>query len=244
MPRRFLAPYPIFGTKNKRLPLGYQKRSPYYWWWQFLRRNQEYLECCERGGKGKHAELYKDFGDVRDDDFHKWWTKGERGPNLFAENYGAMKLTELEEKSQWEEGWSKDEVMVLAVPLTSSKRYLQSRFAQLLKERHTAGRGRPTKGSTKSNAKYQLARNYTVQNLEKTLDVYDEYIKHKGKKPKVPNWKIGESLTLIPKAMTSPKLFPAMNAARRNTMGSSVKRYLSSAELIIENVVLGKFPAQ
>ena len=85
MPRRFLAPYPIFGTKNKRLPTGYQKRSPYYWWWQFLRRNQEYLECCERGGKGKHAQLYKDFGDVRDDDFHKWWTKDERGPNLFAE---------------------------------------------------------------------------------------------------------------------------------------------------------------
>jgi len=34
-----------------------------------------------------------------------------------------------------------------------------------------------------------------------------------------------------------------MNAARRNTMGSSVKRYLSSAELIIQSVVLGKFPA-
>ena len=243
MPRRFLAPYPIFGTKNKRLPTGYQKRSPYYWWWQFLRRNGGYLECCERGGKGKYSEIYKDFGDVRDDDFHKWWTKDERGSNLFAENYGAMKLTELEDKSQWEDGWSKDEVMILAVPLTSSKRYLQSRFAQLLKDRHKSERGRPTKQSIKSNAKYQLARNYTIQNLENTLNVYDEFMKYKGQKPKVTLWQIGENLTLIPDAMTSPKLMPKENADRRNWMGSSVKRYLSSAELIIENVVLGKFPA-
>jgi len=243
MPRRFLAPYPIFGTKNKRLPTGYQKRSPYYWWWQFLRRNQEYLECCERDGKGKYAELYKDFGDVRDDDFHKWWTKDERGPNLFAENYGAMKLTELEDKSQWQDSWSEDEVMILAVPLTSSKRYLQSRFAKLLKERHTSERGRPTKQSIKSNAKYKLAINYTIHNLENTLNVYDEFMKYKGQKPKVTLWQIGENLTLIPDAMTSPKLMPKENADRRNWMGSSVKRYLSSAELIIENVVLGKFPA-
>jgi hypothetical protein len=243
MPRRFLAPYPIFGTKNKRLPVGYQKRSPYYWWWQFLRRNAEYVECCERVGKGKHAALYKDFGDVRDDDFHKWWTTDQRGPNLFAENYGAMKLVELDDKSQWQDEWSSDEVMILAVPLSSSKRYLQSRFARLLKERHTSSRGRPTKGSIKSNAKYKIARNYTVQNLEKTLDVYDEYMRNMGKKPKVPLWQIGENLTLIPKAMTSPKNFPAINAAKRNTMGSCVKRYLNSADKIIEGVLKGSFPA-
>lgn len=243
MPRRFLAPYPIFGTKNKRLNIGYQKRSPYYWWWQFLRRNKQYLECCERGGKGKHAKLYKDFGDVRDDDFHKWWTKDQRGPNLFAENYGAMKLIELEDKSQWEASWSKEGAMILAVPLTSSKRYLQSRFARLLKERHKSERGRPTKQSIKSNAKYPIARNYTIRNLETTLAVYDEYMKYKDQKPKVPNWKIGESLTLIPQAMTAPKLTPKENADKRNSMGSSVKRYITSAEKIIENVVLGKFPA-
>jgi len=242
MPRRFLAPYPIFGTKNKRLSIGYQKRSPYYWWWQFLRRNKEYLDCCERGGKGEHAQLYADFGDVRDDDFHKWWTKDQHGPNLFAENYGAMKLIELEDKSQWDADWSADDVMVLAVPLTSSKRYLQSRFARLLKERHKSERGRPTKQSIKSNAKYPIARNYTIRNLETTLAVYDEYMKYKGHKPKVPNWKIGEILTLIPQAMTSPKLTPKENADKRNSMGSSVKRYVTSAEQIIENVVLGTFP--
>lgn len=243
MPRRFLAPYPIFGTKNKRLDERYQKRSPYYWWWAFLRRNPEYLECCERGGTGKYAELYKDFGDVRSDNFHQWWTKDQRGANLFAENYGAMKLIELEDKSQWSEDWTKEDVMVIAVPLTSSKRYSQSRFAKLLKERHSSSRGRPTKQSIKSNAKYRLERNYTVQNLEKTLDVYDEFLKHKGKNPKVPYWQIGENLKLIPKAMTSPKLTKKENADRKNTMGSSVKRYLTSAEKIISEVANGVFPA-
>lgn len=243
MARRFLAPYPTFGTKNNRLGEGHQKKSPYYWWWEFLRRNQEYLECCQRGGKGRHSELYKDFGDVRSNSFREWWVRDQRGATLFAESYGARKLIELNSKEEWLDDWNKDEVMVIAVPLTSSKRYLQSRFAKILKERHTAKRGRPLKKLSTSNAKYQLARNYTIQNLEKTLDVYDEYMKHKGQNPKVPYWKIGENITLIPKAITSPRLKPKENADRRNSMGSSVKRYLKSAEKIIANVALGKFPA-
>lgn len=241
---RFLADAPNFGTKHKPAKISLQTRSPYYWWWVYLRRNEDYLVCCEKGGKGKLAKLYKDFGDVREDDFKKWWQ--ENGVALFSEKHvsegGDMVLTELTNKSQWNDAWTGDRVLVIAMPLTSSKRYLQSRFNALLKKRHTTKRGRQYKTFDQSTAKYPLAKNYTIRNLETTLAVYDEYLKHKGQIPKVPYWKIGENLTLVTKAMTSRKLTPKENYDRKNTMAASVLRYIRSAEAMIANVALGKFP--
>ncbi len=58
-----------------------KKTKTYYWWWAYLRRSQAYLQCCAEGGTGPLADLYADFGDVREADFHKWWTAGQRGVN-------------------------------------------------------------------------------------------------------------------------------------------------------------------
>jgi hypothetical protein len=242
MLRRFLAQHPTFGTKNKPRSLSYQQQSPYYWWWAYLRRNADYLKCCESGGKGKFAKMYKHFGDVREDNFKTWWTEGQRGANLFAEQAGLMKLTELEDKDQWDDSWTKEHVLIIAAPLTSSKRYLQSRFARLLKERHTAKRGRTAKKLEASNASFPLERNYTIENLRKTLQVYDEYMSTRNSIKKVPLWKVGENLRLVPTAMTSSKLTADENFLRRNVMGATVKRYLKNAERIIDFAAQGKFP--
>lgn len=241
---RFLADAPNFGTKNKPAKLSLQTRSPYYWWWVYLRRNEDYLKCCENGGKGKFAKLYKDFGDVREDDFKKWWK--EKGVELFSEKHvsegGDMVLMELTDKSQWNESWNSDKVLVVAMPLTSSKRYLQSRFNALLKKRHTTKRGRQYKTFEESSAKYPLAKNYTIRNLETTLAVYDEYLKHKGQVPKVPYWKIGQNMRLVPSAMTTDSMSMNERQVYRNVMGASVKRYIVNAEKVIANAALGKFP--
>jgi hypothetical protein len=243
MLRRFLAQHPTFGTKNKPRSLSYQQQSPYYWWWAYLRRNADYLACCEKGGKGKFTKLYKDFGDVREDNFKKWWNEGQRGSNLFAENSGVMKLTLLEDKSQWDESWTQDRVLVIAVPLTSNKRYIQSRFARILKERHTAKRGRTKKLLEMSNANYPLERNYTIENLRKTLQVYDLYMANKYQKPKVPMWKLGQQLRLVPSAMTADSMTVNERQVFRNVMGASVKRYITNAEKMIANTAFGKFPS-
>lgn len=209
-----------------------------------MRRNEDYLKCCENGGKGKFAKLYKDFGDVREDNFKMWWK--EKGVELFSEKHvsegGDMVLMELTDKSQWNEAWTSDKVLVVAMPLTSSKRYLQSRFNALLKKRHTTRRGRQYKTFDESTAKYPLAKNYTIRNLETTLAVYDEYLKHKGQVPKVPNWKIGQSMRLVPSAMTTDSMSMNERQVYRNVMGASVKRYVTNAEKMIANAALGKFP--
>ena len=241
---RFLADAPNFGTKNKPAKLSLQTRSPYYWWWVYLRRNEDYIKCCENGGKGKYAKLYKDFGDVREDNFKKWWK--EKGVELFSEKHvsegGDMVLMELTDKSQWSDAWTLDKVLVVAMPLSSSKRYLQSRFNALLKKRHTTKRGRQYKAFEESSAKYPLAKNYTIRNLETTLAVYDEYLKHKGQVPKVPYWKIGQNMRLVPSAMTTDSMSMNERQVYRNVMGASVKRYITNAEKMIANAALGKFP--
>ena len=68
-------------TKRKSVPKRargpkpdeHYKQSVYYYWWAFLRLNKDYLKTCERGGKGRYAKTYADFGDVRGDDFWAWW---------------------------------------------------------------------------------------------------------------------------------------------------------------------------
>ena len=243
MLRRFLAPHPTFGTKNKPRTLSYQQQSPYYWWWVYLRRNENYLACCEQGGKGRLAKLYQDFGDVRENDFKKWWTEGSRGATLFSENNPELTLRELSDKSQWDDEWTSDEVMVVAIPLTSSRRYIQSRLIRLLDKRHHADKpGRKKSNLSKRTANYPWERNDTIENLEKTLQVYDEYLKVKDEKPKVPLWKIGEQMRLVPSAMTTGNMTTSEKQVFRNVMGASVKRYIANAEKLIANTELGRFP--
>ena len=49
------------------------KCSVYYYWWEYLRRHEDYRATCERDGKGPYKELYKSFGNVHESDFHSWW---------------------------------------------------------------------------------------------------------------------------------------------------------------------------
>ena len=136
----FAAPHPVFGRKDKRLSLTYQQRSPYYWWWAYLRRSAAYMACCQRGGVGDLGGLYADFGDVRSDDFQQWWCQGERGAGLFGEKALEVTLGELASVHEWNTAWTREQVMVVAVPLNVGKRKLKSSFAKLLDARHSAAR--------------------------------------------------------------------------------------------------------
>jgi hypothetical protein len=248
MKRHFSAPTPRFGRANNRLDIGHQQRSPYYWWWQYLRRNADYIACCEKGGKGKLATLYADFGDVRNDNFHKWWTEGDRGVNLFAEQPLSVKFGELNNATDWQPQWNKEAVMVVAVPLTMSKRALKGAFAKLLDSRHTGNKsGRPSLAKLKevSTARYKLEHNYTVSGLLTALAVYDLWVENKSK-PKAEQltlWEIGKALNVNAKAIKraeSKLSYERLDG--RNVLGVTVSRYVKQARAMIENTAVGKFP--
>jgi len=73
-------------TTRGSLPFAEAKSwqcSVYYFWWRFLREHQGYRDCCEKGGEGAYADLYRDFGDIRGNDFRSWWKN--IGRHLFSE---------------------------------------------------------------------------------------------------------------------------------------------------------------
>lgn len=242
---KFAAQHPTFGTKHNRKSLGYQQRSPYYWWWAYLRRNEEYLQCCANGGSGKLAALYTDFGDVRSDDFHKWWTEDSRGARLFAEAQ-LRTVFELSNASEWQSDWRADNMLVVAVPLQNgvSKRDLQKRFAELLKRKHTAKRGRSKTKWTSSTAKYPISRNYTIDSLRTALTVYDAYVANLKlpKKQQKTLWQIGADLRLVLSAMPKDSDSKAERTDKRNLLAATTLRYVRQAQRIVEGVALGVFP--
>lgn len=244
----FSAPHPLFGRQNSRLSEGYQHRSPYYWWWAYLRRSAAYLACCERGGTGELAGLYADFGDVREDNFHKWWTEGSRGVRLFAEQPLAVNFSELDSPADWQPHWDREQVMVLAVPLNVSKRRLKGVFAKLLDARHKGNKsGRPSMARLKdsSTARYKVERNYTISGLTTTLAVYDLWAANqaKPKEDRLTLWQIGKELNLNRQAVKDAESKTAADRLiGRNVLGATVGRYVKQAKSMITNAEHGRFP--
>ena len=248
MLRHFTAPTPRFGRVNNRLPIGHQQRSPYYWWWAYLKRNADYIKCCSKGGKGQMKDLYADFGDVRGDDFHKWWSEGERGVNLFAEQPLTVKFGELASADGWQPHWQREQVMVVAVPLTISKRALKGAFNALLNKRHKgtkAGRPLMSKLAQSSTARYTLSSALSIHHLKTALAVYDLWLEnsHRPKEEKLAQWEIGAVAGINPSAAKlAVSNHKAERHSGRNVLAATVNRYLRECRIIIEKTGFGNFP--
>lgn len=246
MRNHFLAIHPLLGTKHKRAALHLQQRSPYYWWWSYLRRNEDYLACCERGGKGKLSKLYKDFGDVRSDDFGAWWGGSlQRGVLLFAETQADIKLRRLINMQEWQDEWSSDsQVAVFAVNMNIGRRLLQQMFATELAKHHKGKRGRVAFASVNSSARYPLHRNFSQHNLRTMLETYDAWLANQGlpKEDRVPLWAIGDSIKLVADSVSKKSDTPAERTAKHNVMSVAVSRYVKNAKAIIANTARGQFP--
>ena len=204
----FKEPYPALGL-GKSAPIQRNlEKSPYYWWWAYLRENKQYLDCCENGGTGELAVLYKDFGDVRSDDFKAWWGgKLQKGVYLFAERkLDHPKLKELKEKEDWLDSWDQNKVKFVAFSLDHKKSQLMGKFEQLLDKYIEAKVGRQGK-ITDSTARYPLSNYYDVNHLRKALAVYDAVMASRSlpKDQKLTMWQIGEKLKNIAPSAHPPR---------------------------------------
>ena len=244
MKTRFLALHPLIGTKNNPSPLRFRERSVYYWWWAYLRRNEEYLACCAKGGTGKLAKLYADFGDVRKDDFSGWWGgRQQKGPYLFGEKQADFIVKKIEARDEWLKDCNKDAgVLLVAVNMAIGRRKLQSDFARLLTTEHKGRKGRIAMAKVKSSSRYPLHRNFTVHNLKMMLAAYDVWAANEKlpKPERKTQWQLGESIRLVPNAITSNGDLDAVD--KRNTMGAAFNRAVKQARQIIANTAKGEFP--
>jgi hypothetical protein len=241
---RFLAVHPLIGTKHKPSTPAARERSVYYWWWVYLRRNQEYLDCCGAGGTGRLAKLYADFGDVRSDDFRAWWGgQLQRGAYLFGERPNDFFIKKIQTSSDHDPAWDDDpNTLLVAVNLGIGRRKLQQTFARLLIREHPGRRGRPAMGKVKSTARYPLYRNFSVNSLKLMLAAYDAWYANEQlpRDERKPQWQLGESIRLIPSAITSKHDLDAVD--KKNTMSAAFSRAVKNARAIVANTALGEFP--
>ena len=240
--RHFPYKSPRFGTKNKPAPKSAWQNTVYYWWWAYLKRNADYIACCESAGKGKLASLYADFGDVRGEDFKAWWTfkvDGEdRGAYLFAEPSVESSVKVLKEG---EKAASEAEVLTLSLPLNFPKRFLERRFKTLLSEVHKGKRGVQLARSSK--AKYRFEGQPNIPALKQGLMVYDALKELEGVKPKKPQWQIAQELRIVPKSMWINKGDTTAEIVdKKNVLTAMVGRYKKRVSQAIFKTTNGIFP--
>lgn len=236
MKRKFVGGKPpLFGTRRKPKPVGFVERSPWYWWYEYLRRNKSYLRTCESAGRGRCAALYKAFGDVRDGNFRVWWTAGGRGAELFGEPILMKKVAVI---ASSKEAVFDSDVLVVQFPLTLSKKYLTRRFGQLLKKHHRGKPGAPRLGA--SSARYPLYARCNAAALAMALQVWDL----KQKQPSLRWWEVGQRLRVIVSrdALVLASDSPAAAKDKKNALANVALRYFRRAEAAIENVGQGRFP--
>lgn len=230
---KFAYKHPTFGRSAKVRAEEPYKNSVYYYWWSFLRLNDDYRRCCEQGGRGKLAQLYKDFGDVFSVDFKTWWQTGDRGASLFAE-----KLPPSLSVVPIENIFEQDDVLFVRVPLSLPKRYLTQEFQKILTKHHLGARGR--RHNAVSTAMYPVQGHVDIKSLKKCLYVYQERLE----KSRLPMWQI---------ALTFPEVYEGIvrkkrngdfdiDAQVKNVLANTVKRLLNRAEKIIAGVGEGRFP--
>ena len=244
MTRRYFiqtAPYKTDRTKRKsranpppKLPANERFRgSLFYYWWAFLRLNPAYIKTCENAGRGKLSKLYKDFGDVREDDFWGWWKTHN---HLFMEP-DAGQAREINNHNEYER---KPNTILIEVPIDKKLALRVRQVKRILAVKMSTDRYR----MAKSYAQYKVTGKPVVAALAKYLLAWQI----KRDNPKLPYAVIYEMANgrniNIEEAM-KPKLRLGRinpNADYNVPKTQMGLRYVKAANEIIENVVKGEFP--
>ena len=236
-PRHFPYQHPTFGRINKKRHPDSWKRTVYYWWWSYLKRNQDYLKCCDTGGKGKLSALYKDFGDVRSDDFQKWWFEDERGAKLFSEPLVESTVRVLEKGDVVSGG----DLLTVVFPLSLPKRHLKKRLNELLIKYHMGKSGIQQAKSSKS--KYQFQGQPNFGGLERALKVYDHLEELKLKGIKKPQWRVAMDLNIVEDEYRVHRTdTPKTAEDKRRVLTAIVGRLKKKATDSVRNTSKGLFP--
>ena len=240
--RHFKHKHPLFRRSSSNTGTSYTQ-SPYYLWWEFLRRHEGYRETCLNGGNGPLSDLYRDFGDVHSKTFREWWSDGDRGARLFAEpskpvGIGLIDLSQIEELTPYVRAGT---VGLVSIPLTMDKKSIIARFEKLIRKVHVGGRGQ--RYNQDSLALYPIVAQYTTLSLKKMLDAYDL----KSGEEDLSLWQIGQRLRLgdtltrdelnFKRGKTTPTI-----KSKQNQLAVAASKKLQQARSIIDGVGHGIFP--
>ena len=210
------------------------KASIYYWWWAFLKRNIDYAKTCKQLGRGKSAELYKDFGNIFKSDFLTWW-RSHKG--LFAERSSLAKNKEI---------LKDDDIILYQIDTKKPFSQIHEEIKALHMQAHGIMPGERAKLS--STAKYPIFANVSAHTLYRVLNIWDLRCTN----PDVSAYELGVLAGYKPNFLPTPTLketrtrraldTQSHNKRARITISNQVNRYLRTALQYIDNVGCGEFP--
>lgn len=232
--KHFPYQHPTFGRANKpKTPRNWED-TVYYWWWEYLSRNDDYIETCVQNGTGKCAKLYADFGDIRNKTFKEWWSENDRGATLFA-NRDSKDTLRVVEKHEIE-SLASDRIL-LSLPLDLPMKHLVNRFRKLVGDIHKGAKGK--KYAKSINAKYKFEGQPNIKALKLGLYVYD-LAKANPDKSK---WEIA---MMIPDFQSNNRIIDGERGGivvdKKNRLSATIGRYIKRTSDAIECAGKGEFP--
>jgi hypothetical protein len=234
--------HPTFGRGRKQFdeknPPTTVTDSPYYWWFMFLRLNKDYEVTCKANGKGKCADLYKDFGDVYKTNFKDWWNTRL---HLFAEPRKGFRM-QIANSDEELAPFDSEEVINLVVPLTWSRRVLKKRFSELVLSK--LEKGKRGVSVVDSDASYKLGGKWNIESFQHAYDIYVEKQKSLSENKKVPlaDIAIRAKLPYAIREKAKEGVRNRLTVDVRYTLTVLANRHYKRAEKFIKSAITNSFP--
>ena len=223
-------------------------RSPYYWWWAFLRLSKDYWWVCHRKGAVgdlRLKDMYRDFGNVYELTFEEWFFK--RGKRLLSEELALPVVRKLL-PTNLEISRAVSQHLILEIPLNMTEKSIISQVRKHL-------RSHPEREVQRiSTAKRKLAKLIGIRQdvIESAYAVWK--IHHESRDGRVVEkvgkvhgtkslYQIGRELRLVRSCMPTATDNQERAAKRVNGMKVAVSRMLTRANNLIENAAIGVFPS-
>lgn len=237
-----------FRYRRDELLLNDAERSPYFWWWSYLRLSKDYWWVCQRKGVAddpRLREMYRDFGKVYEMTFEQWWDK--RGISLFSEQLALPSVQRLNANDlQLSRGI--DQHLLLEIPLNLTEKTIISQVRKLIRL-HPDREVQRTSTAKRKLAKMVGIRQDVIESAYAVWRLY--YLSRDGRSvDKIGQvtgskslYQIGKELRLVRTCMPQPTDDKERAAKRVNGMKVAVSRMLARANNLIENAAVGTFPS-
>lgn len=205
-------------------------------WYRALKLSPYMAEAINTGRwrSDKQRENFDRFGDLRGTTFDEWWVNV--GYEIFREP-DAFKKISIQDTSQT----TREQKLILEVPLTVSPATLKEQFDKLLKEKHPHYARFDRWKYSEAERKMRTSK-LTSLSLNRYLDVYECWTEIQSTNPAVHLYEVGERMRLIPRYIVSRQDMSVDIKEKHLQMSLAVTEYLGKAKNLIAHASEGVFP--
>jgi hypothetical protein len=234
-----------YASPDSALEAAY--KSPYFWWWSFLRISKDYWWAVQLEGRvddERLRKMYRDFGNVFSQTFKEWWL--DRGVDLFRERVAHPEVRVVDSLHPILTKPISD-YLVLEIPINLTERTI---IAKVRKELRSL-ENRIVRRQNKSRRPLAKLTGIRSSSFEMAFNVWKLVYQSRdgrlitrigqqiGSKSL---YQIGKELQVAKKCMPVYGERSEITEKKINGMKVATSRMLKRAENLIANATLGEFP--